>query len=228
MTSAPNDFASAETFPCTVTIGAWARRFLFELLATIFPILLVLVLVFHVLGAGSLSWPLAIVPSAAFGIVMWVAKKRQFDETWGTARLELSSRGAVVLERHCRLELPWDQVYFLGKADLINKGAKPTMAGGRAGVIAGLLSMAVIATTRRRGQAALIGKGRLTVSPGASRLVRGQIARNQGARDVDPRTGGRLTAIVLPAYDRNWRSGRIGQWIQAHRADLLADPTRTP
>jgi hypothetical protein len=226
MSSAPDDFASAETFPCTVSMGAWVRRFLFQFLAGLAPILLVLVLLLESLGAGPLSWPLALVPTAAFGIVMWMAKIRQFNETWGTATLQLSSDGAVVLERHCRLELPWDQVRFLGKADLINSGAAPTMAGGRAGIIAGLLSLAVIATTRRRGQDALIGKGRLTVSPAASKLVRGQIARNQGARDFDPRTGSRLTAIVLPAYDKNWRNGRIGQWVQAHRPDLLADPTR--
>jgi hypothetical protein len=39
-------------------------------------------------------------------------------------------------------------------------------------------------------------------------LVRGQIARNLGARNFDPRTGSRLTAIVLTAYDK---IGRIGQ-----------------
>lgn len=178
------------------------------------------------LGAGPLSWPLALAPTAVLGIVMWTAKKRQFDETWGTATLQLSPQGAVVVERHCRLELTWNQVHALGKADLINSGAAPSMAGGRAGLIAGLLSMAVIATTRRRGQDALIGKGRLTVSPTASKLVRGQIGRNQGARDVDPRTGGRLSAIVLTAYDEDWRTGRIGQWVRAQRPDLLAETTR--
>jgi hypothetical protein len=226
VTSPPDNFTSAETFPCAVTIGHWARRFLPEFLATVVPILLVLALVLTLLGAGPLSWPLALVPTVALGIVMWRAKKRQFDETWGSAMLHLSPDGAVVVERHCRLELPWDQVHSLGKADLINRGPGPTVAGGRAGVIGALLSMAVIATTRRRGQDALIGNGRLTVSPTASKLVRGQIARNQGARDVDPRTGRRLTAIVLTAYDKNWRIGRIGQWVQAHRPDLLNDSTR--
>lgn len=226
MTPAPEGFASAETFPCTVTIGAWARRFFPELIGTLIALLVLLALVFSLLGAGALSWLLALVPVAAFGVVMWEAKKRQFDETWGTAVLHLSSRGAVVVERHCRLELRWDQIHQVGKADLINKGRKPIVAGGRGGLIGVLLYMAVATTNRRRGQDALIGKGHLTVSPSASRFVRGQIARNQGAK-VDPRTGSRPSAIVLTAYDRNWRTGRIGQWVQAHRPDLLAGPTRT-
>ncbi len=148
MTSAPDGFASAETFPCTVTIGAWVRRFLPQLLSGMMPILFVLALPLALLGAGPLTWPLALVPTAALGIMVWKVKKRQFDETWGTATLQLSSDGEVVLERHCRLELPWDQVHSLGKADLINNGPKPLMIGGRAGLIAGLLFMATIATTR--------------------------------------------------------------------------------
>ncbi len=227
MATTPDDFATAETFPCAVTIGVWARRFLPQFVATLLVLLLLLLVLFGSMGAGPLAWPLALVPTAALGTAMCVAKKRQFDETWATATLILSPDGAVVVERHCRLELPWDQVRAIRKADLVNKGSTPSTGYGRAGLIAGLLSMAVIATSRRRGQDALVGTGRLTVSPSASKLVRGQIARNQGARDFDPRTHRRLTAILLPAFDEDWRTGRIGAWVRAHRPDLLSGTART-
>ena len=57
MTSTAGGFASAETFPCTVTMGAWVRRWIPSSLGPLIAILLLFALLLHALGAGLLGWP---------------------------------------------------------------------------------------------------------------------------------------------------------------------------
>jgi hypothetical protein len=224
MTSAIGGFTSEETFPCTVTMGAWARRFLPALL---FQLVVLSLLFGFLLGLIRvpipLNWLVALGVAVIFVVVQWIGKQRQFAETWATARLELSPDGAAVVQRHCRLVLPWDRIRTLGKADLVRVGGSHVVAGGRAGLIAVLLSMATNAITRRPGQDALIGSGSLKVSSSASRIVRVQIAQNQSVRTFEPGTAHQSAAIVLPVYDGDWRNGRIGDWVRAYRPDLLTD-----
>jgi hypothetical protein len=62
----------------------------------------------------------------------------------------------------------------------------------------------------------------MRVGPSAPRLLRAQIEQHERTQDAHPNSGEPLRAITLTHYDRDWRTGRIGQWIDAYRPDLLA------
>lgn len=218
MTSPVAGFTSPETFPGKLPFGVFFRRFVPMLVVLTLLALLIAGGLLHGLGAGGLAWPLALVLAAALAVVLIAGKKRQFDQTWGTATLELSPVGATMVSRYSRVQLPWDRVRYLGKADLATAGR---FAFGS--VLAVLLTQLVTETTRHRGQPALIGLGDTAIAPGTPKVVLGQIRQNTTCRDIDPATGRMLTAIVLTVYDKNWAGGRIGEWIRAYRPDLLSD-----
>jgi hypothetical protein len=201
MTSSVAGFTSPETFAVKIGFGAFLRRLIPMLVLLSLLTLLDSGLALANLGVGPLSWPVALVLTVINAVVLYQVTKRQFDQTWGTARLELSPAGATVVDRYSRTEMPWNQIREIGKADLINPPLIDLTT-------LPVLSTAAVAAVRRAGQAALIGVG--------------AIRWHGGSGDVDPAGSHELTAIVLGIYDKNWENGRIGDWIRAYRPDLLS------
>jgi hypothetical protein len=217
MTPDVADFASAETFPGTLTFGVFIRRFIPQLIVTGLLTYVLAGALLHGLGAGGHTRPVAAVLAVGLFVTLVSVKKRRFDATWGTAALELSPAGATIVSRYARVHVPWDRMRFLGKADLLAATRTPRWVALNVAVVFALMS----ATARRRAQAALIGRGTTTIAPDTPAQVRGQIRANDGSRYIDPATGQRLIAIVLPVFDENWQRGRIGEWIKAYRPDIL-------
>lgn len=217
MTPATTDFASAETFPGTLTFGGFIRRFVPELVVMALLLLVLVGALLRAVGAGGAAVPVAAVLVAGVFGALVALKKRQFDATWGSAGLELSPAGATIVSRHARVHLPWDRIVHLGRADVI--AATRTPHGFRWN--ATLVFMLISTMSRRRGRAALIGRGTTTIAPGTPRHIQGQIRANNGCRDIDATTGLRLTAIVLPVFEKHWDHGRIGEWIRTYRPDIM-------
>lgn len=218
MTTPTAGFTAPETFHSRLAFGAFLRRFVPMLVLLYLVMVLLLRGILGAFGVDRLGWPLALVLGAAGALGLVASKKRQFDETWGSTRLELSAAGATMAGRHIRVHLPWEHIRYLGAANLV--ATRGTVAG--AGARANLLVWPVARAARGVRQAALVGVSTTTVDPGTSRLVRGQLRQNDSCREIDPVTGRRMSAIVLTVYDRDWRNGRIGEWIGAYRPDLLA------
>jgi hypothetical protein len=146
-------FTTAERFPCRLSYARFVPRFI--------PMLVMMCLVVLVLvSALRLALPLALLVVAALAAVVIMLNKRQFDQGWGTAELELSAAGATLVRSKSRVHLPWARIQRLGKADLV----RPKYAA-YGGIAAILVSALVISTTRRPGQAALTGDGLAIVLP---------------------------------------------------------------
>jgi hypothetical protein len=180
MTEPVAGFTTAERFPCQLTFGVFIRRFI--------PSMVVICLLPLLVTTGlGLALPYGLVLVVVLAAGLATLYKLQFDRMWGTVELELSAAGATVIRPHARVHLPWNGIQ-LGRADLV-----PPRRGTAAPLNVRLVLALLDSTTRRRGQAALIGTSVLY-----SRA-----------------------AIVLPIYEKNWADGRVGAWIRAYRPDLL-------
>jgi len=69
----------------------------------------------------------------------------------------------------------------------------------------------------KRKEMALLGTARLTVKPDAPAMVKTQVKQNLGGQDPERAQ----TGVILTHFDKEWETGRIGQWIRAYRPDLL-------
>lgn len=226
-------FDSAETFPSRLTFGQFLRGLMPMLVSsaivTAALLTLLLAMLFGSIGVSRLIGLLvALILATVQVLVMVLGKKRQFDQTWGTSKLELSPKGVAVISKHARVYLSWEQIHHLGAADLvtvrhtaINRNGMSAQNRLAAATASGLAALVTSTAKHGSGQAALVGAGTTTIDMGTPSFISAQIRQNNGSRDTDPRTGKRLTAIVLPVYDEHWISGRIGAWIKAYRPDLL-------
>lgn len=211
-------FEGVETFANRVAFGKFIKRMIPLLVFMFLFVVAVLAFVSWYFVRGVLIWVIAVLGAAACcALTVWL-KKRQFDGTWRTATLQLSPWGAVLDERHLRIEMPWHAVRAIGAADLMAV-VKPPVAFSPATAVAG---QAINAATAARPQDGLIGAGAMTLKPGAPAMLRTQVAQNNRGRQVDPASGQPLNAILLAQYDPNWPQGRIGAWIRAYRPDLLS------
>lgn len=199
-------FASAERFACTLPFGRFVRRFI--------PMIVTICLLFMliVMMLVRLPWPFAAVLGLGLAAVLTLHNKKRFDREWGTSALELSPEGVTLVRSRSRTHLPWDRIREIGKADLVEP--RYTSVGGN--LVVTLFYVLIVSTTRRRAQPALIG-------PALSRpeLDRSAV-RPELREDIDPGRPRPQAAIVLPIYEKDWETGRIGAWIRAYRADLLA------
>lgn len=206
-----------ETFHNKVSFRRFLRRMTPLLVITFVFVTVVFAFCFGYFLPGVLTWVVSAIASAGVCAVVVALKKRQFDRTWRSATLQLSPWGAVLDERHLRIEMPWQAVREIGAADLmapvrVPVSAKPATIAVQRGIDASL----------RQPGVGLIGAGRMTLRPGAPAMLRKQVAQNQQGRAVDPVSGQPLHAILLAQYDPQWPDGRIGAWIRAYRPDLLS------
>lgn len=210
-------FDKAETFRNQVEFGDFFRR-LIPMLVMIF-VVAVLMIAFILSAAklgGVVAWGVALPVSAGICALLYQAKKKQFAASWTKATLELSPYGAVMSDPSMRVELPWQGIHRIGDAQLLAP-LKVNVANEALADVA----YAAAAATAKRNEEGLIGAGTMTLSGGASRTLRAQVAQNDAGQPADPKTGQPPRAIILTHYDPNWRAGRIGQWIRAYRPDLL-------
>jgi hypothetical protein len=216
-------FQATETFSNTMPFIAAIRRFIplaVMLLLVTWLILSSLLRMTGLPAVGSIGFMLAVLFVAA----MVYAKKRQFDQSWGSSTLELSPSGATERVGPVRTHLAWEAVRGLGKHSL----APPWMAAPTRTDFAGsnvVSSLAVgvgSAVANKADQDALVGGGSLTIDRDASSVTRAQYDGNLAQRQIDPQTGSPVVAVLLTHYDSNWRVGRIGEWIRVYRPDLLA------
>lgn len=227
--SAPVDgFSGTETFDSRLTFGVFFRRLVPMLVTELLVVTLLVGFLLAILGLRVFGFAVSLVLAVAFAIFMAVSKKRQFDETWGTTKLELSPAGAALVNRYIRVHLPWQQIRYLGTAHLIvtrEAGAPQGIGGGpigRGAAIGGLLALLPALAARGGRPPALIGVATTTaLTRNVPKLVRGQLQQNDSCREYDPVTRRRMRAIVLTVYCRDWQTGRIGDWIRAYRPDLL-------
>jgi hypothetical protein len=211
-------FTSAETFTCGLRFDVFFRRFVPQYVLLILHSVVLFRALLAGLGAEALGWPVASALACAVAIFLYRAKKRQFDDTWGAAILELTPTGIAVVDRRRRTVMAWEQIQRIGTADLVN--AKPDTLGLILPPIARLLVAVVVLSARRPEQDALFGIATTPPSATPSSLVAAQARQYQNS----PAGGStaRPAPIFLTPYDQNWRSGRIGEWINAYRPDLLS------
>lgn len=210
-------FEAVETFANRVVFGGFIKRMIPLLVIMFAFVTAVLAFISWYFVRGVLIWVIAVAGAAACcALTVWL-KKRQFDGTWRTATLQLSPWGAVLDERHLRIEMQWHAVRSIGAADLMAP-VRPTVGVSPATIAA---RQTIDAATVARPQAGLIGAAAMVLKPGAPAMLRTQVAQNSRGRQVDPASGQPLSAILLAQYDPNWPQGRIGAWIRAYRPDLF-------
>lgn len=194
-------------------------RFFRRMIPTlIFLVLLAALICGPVLGAfglGSVRWAIALAAGVAFGCLLYVAKRRQFEASWPASTLELSPRGVISVSGELRVELPWPDIHEIGRAQLLEP-VRVNLGNAVASAVG-----AVFSATMSRSEDALIGAGVLTLGPGAPISLRAQVAQNDRGLSVVPETGQPVRSIILNHFETDWRNGQIGRWIAAYRPDLL-------
>lgn len=153
MTEPMVGFTTAERFPCRLKFGLFFLRFVPMLVVTFLLMFMLVLLLIHAIGLGR-PLPLVLVLVAALAAVLIALMKRRFDRTWGVAELELSAAGVAVVRPQSRVDLSWNGIRRLGKADLVRPRY---LSVGSLG--AKLVTWLVVSTIRRPAQAALIGAG---------------------------------------------------------------------
>jgi len=207
--------AASETFTSMVTPDAVVKRMIPMLVLLFLISALFFSMVVSALGAPGIVGLILAVP---FSALMLASKKRQLEQK-GRPTLTLSSAGAVMSDGHMRVDLPWTHVRSIGQVDLLRAIRTPTTS-----LLDGIGSAVVRAThdtlqgTRAEG---LVGCGRVTLGPGAPRLLKIQVKQFLGDGPADPLIGQRPMGIPLVAFETDWQHGRIGEWVRAHRPDLL-------
>jgi hypothetical protein len=235
MTTPVDGFSSTETFDSRLSFGVFFRRFVPMLVTELVVVTLMVGLLLGCTGIGALAFVVSLVLALILAAVMVTSKKHQFDETWGTTKLELSPAGATLANRYIRVQLAWDQIRHLGAAHLVvtrEAGAPQGIGGGpvgRGAAVGGLLALLPALAARGGWLPALVGvASTTTVTQSIPKVVRGQLQQNDSCREVDPVTRRRMKAIVLPVFDEEWRTGRIGDWIRAYRPDLFTAQRQRP
>lgn len=199
-----------EVFPLVMAFGAHFRRMV--------PLLVMLVLAVG-LGAGLVlggilgpaGWGIAAVAAVLVAVTGYLVKKRQFRTNIASATLELSPWGAVLTDRYTRTEIAWPAVRQIGPAQMM-RGLRLGSGGTDVHeVVQGGINRAERAGGRFTD--CLIGHGRFLVDPAAPGWFMTQVGQN----DMHSAEN----AICVDVFDPRWRTGRIGQWVTAYRADLV-------
>lgn len=205
------DLGSVESFHNVVSFESSFKR----LLPTLIMMFLITWLIATLVLAG-VGVPVAGVfgafVSGGFCALMTQLKKKQYARTLAVATLTLSPTGADMQDGSTRLQMSWSQVERIGEASTMD----PLQAGGFhwLGAATGALS----AASMRRKEMFLIGVGRISLDPSASVLVKAQLKQNFAGQDLEHAK----TGVALAHFDEDWENGRIGQWIQAYRPDLMS------
>lgn len=133
MTAPVIGFTSTEVFDSTLGFGVFLRRFVPMLAGMYVLVSLMAALILKLVGLGVLALPLGLAVGALVAAGLVMSKKRQFDETWATTRLELSAAGAGMVNRYVRVQLPWEHIRKLGTANLVITRESTISGGGGPG-----------------------------------------------------------------------------------------------
>ncbi len=200
-------FHNRETFANFMKSGYVALGLLFV------PGVFLALVVLNLLGvsSGALVLPLALALASVMCGFAVLLKKQQFDAVWGERTLTISPQGLSVDNRDLRIDLTWENVRSIERADAM---AAQTLTTG-VGVADAAGRAAAKASTRL--DEALTGPGTITLNPTAKPYIKARIAEYEKT-PADQRPAVR---IFVEHYEDDWRAGRVGDWVRAYRPDLV-------
>lgn len=210
-----SDFDTAETFRMTLSFG----NVLLRLLPLFVLLFVFLTFLFTAIGyiadlSDTATWVIAAVCAAPLSLLMPWLKKLQFDAQVAATNLTISPEGLTLEEPNLTTKLAWHKARKIGYASM--RDPLRTHMTLLATIVVAIGSLAA-----RRRESAIIGAGRLIIAKDAPQALRTHIQQNERKLPVDQKTGRRQQAILLQHFDRDWKNGRIGDWVRAYRPDLL-------
>ena len=210
------DLFGPETFTSTVTFGQLMTRMGVTLVMLFLISAVMFGLILANLGVPG-GFVVGVVLAVPFCALMVRAKKRQFESTLGQQTVTFSPDGAVMSDPYSRVELPWAHVRSIGQVEMMRPIRTP---GQRDKLVVAAVS-GIASATQGTHEHGLVGAGVLTTSPDAPRLLKAQVKQFLNDGPADPLIGQRPMGIPLLRFNRDWQSGRIGEWVRSYRPDLL-------
>lgn len=131
--------------------------------------------------------------------------------------LEVSPVGLVARIPGLTITLPWNDIRAIGPVHEFRPMELPAAIDPET---PGPADGQVVTTWATAGFAnGVVGTGTATLSARPPRNATGIV--NDPDPILDPRSSAPLWGIDLEQFETGWQEGRIGEWVRAHRPDLL-------
>jgi len=219
------DFTKPETFKFIMDFDGFIKK-LYPILAVACILgFVIMAALFNAIGIPAPAL-FALVGAVALGYFMYQARKKQYDRDWSNATMTFSPEGIVSQERAQTVTLPWNKIRGFGLGGFVGPAQVPGLAMSDSARAATEFSRKTSASP----QVVLEGFGDIVLKDDAPALSK--MALEQQLQRVEKDEDGKpLCVAVISYYEKDWKNGQIGEWINHYRPDLkdkdqvLTDPT---
>lgn len=213
-TTPTRDFNQPETFKFILDFDSFIKRQYPTLGALAFLSFIIFTAIINAIGLPA-PYIFGLIVTAGFTYFLYQAKKKQYHTIWSAATMTFSSEGIVTDEVTQRTTLPWDKIRGFGLGDFTAGASVPGL---------GMSDSARAATNFANSTSAkpvmmLQGFGTIEIKDHGPKLAQ-EALKQQLSRVEKDENGKPLCVAAISYYEKDWKNGRIGEWVNHFRPDL--------